>query len=110
MPMLRHPPDRRRRKPRKAERAAEAVSLEQIPNVGPSLADDLRCIGINVPVQLIGRNPYELYDKLCARTGMRHDPCVYDVFIAAVRFMEGGPAAPWWQFTSERKRHLANKD
>lgn len=30
-----------------------------------------------------------------------------DVFIAAVRFIAGEPAKPWWKYTPERKRTLA---
>ena len=48
-----------------------------------------------------------LYDDLCRITGQRHDPCLLDTFIAAVRYMEGGPKTPWWKFTAERKRTLA---
>jgi hypothetical protein len=32
---------------------------------------------------------------------------VLDVFLSAVRFMEGAPARPWWHYTAERKRALA---
>ena len=42
-----------------------------------------------------------------AITGVRHDPCLLDVFIAAVRFMDGGPKKPWWKFTAGRQRALA---
>jgi hypothetical protein len=48
-----------------------------------------------------------MYDDLCRLTGQRHDPCLLDTFIAAVRFMEGGPKKPWWKYTAERKRELA---
>ena len=48
-----------------------------------------------------------MYERLCAQTGTRHDPCLLDTFIAAVRFMDGGPAVPWWAFTAERKRVMA---
>src|SRR5262249_46636536 len=51
--------------------------------------------------------PYALYDDLCRITGQRHDPCVLDMFIAAVRFMEGEPKKPWWKYTAECKRELA---
>jgi hypothetical protein len=34
---------------------------------------------------------------------------VIDVFIAAVRFMAGEPAKPWWKYTPERKRTLAGR-
>ena len=33
----------------------------------------------------------------------KHDPCVIDIFISAVRYMEGGPPKKWWEFTEERK-------
>ena len=67
------------------------------------MAGDLRLIGIDSPKELIGKNPFELYDKLCTKSGKRHDPCVIDVFMSVVRFMEGGDALPWWAFTEERK-------
>ncbi len=83
--------------------------LEDLPNVGPSIAGDLRGIGVSLPSDLPGRDPYALYDALCAATGIRHDPCVLDVFISAVRFMEGAPAHTWWHYTAERKRTLAER-
>ena len=84
--------------------------LEQIPNIGPSLAHDLRLIGVSHPQDLIGRDPYAMYGELCRRTGHRHDPCVIDAFISAVRFMQGEPKRPWWAYTPERKRVLAGMD
>ena len=77
--------------------------LEDLPNIGKAMANDLRLIGIDHPNKLIGKNPFELYDELCAKSGKRHDPCVIDVFMAVVQFMEGGDALPWWAFTEERK-------
>ena len=83
------------------------VALEDLPNVGKSIAADLRELGIHAPAQLKHKDPYALYDRLNRKTGVRHDPCLLDTFIAAVRFVEGGPAKPWWAFTAERKRTLA---
>lgn len=83
--------------------------LEQLRNVGPSIAADLRLIGVRSPDDLRGRDPYALYDALCAATGVRQDPCVLDVFISAVRFMEGAPARDWWRYTKERKRVLRSR-
>jgi hypothetical protein len=85
----------------------ELTRLEDIPNVGPAIAADFRQLGIATPAELVGRDPYELYDELCRTTGVRHDPCVLDVFISAVRYMEGAPKRPWWKYTAERKRELA---
>jgi hypothetical protein len=80
--------------------------LEDLPNVGKAIAADLRLIGVRRPSQLPGRNPRAMYEKLCRVTGARHDPCLLDVFISVVRFMEGGPPLPWWKFTAERKRSV----
>ena len=86
---------------------ANITDLEDIPNIGPSIADKLRLIGISSPQDLVGKAPYAMYDDLCHAIGVRHDPCVIDVFIAAVRFMAGEPPKPWWKYTAERKRTLA---
>jgi hypothetical protein len=91
----------------KANDAASARVLTELPNVGPATVGDFRALGIHAPEDLRGRDPFELYRRLCALTGVRHDPCVIDVFISAVRFMEGAPARPWWHYTSERKAVLA---
>ena len=87
----------------KAQLAAEATRFEDIPNIGPAMAADFRVLGLSRPADLVGCDPYALYDDLCERTGTRHDPCVIDVFISAVRFMEGAPPLPWWRYTAERK-------
>jgi hypothetical protein len=92
---------------RRAKSRQEIAGLEDIPNVGFSVAGDLRRLGITSPGELPGRDPYAMYDDLCRMTGLRHDPCLLDTFIAAVRFMEGAPKRPWWKYTAERKRELA---
>lgn len=84
----------------------QITKLIDLPNVGKACIADLHLLGIEHPQQLIGRNPYRMYDDLCRISGARHDPCVYDVFISAVRYMEGAPALPWWDYTVERKAHL----
>jgi hypothetical protein len=90
----------------KARHIEDCARLEDLPNVGPSIAGDLRRLGIVAPRDLRGRDPLALYHALCRATGTRQDPCVLDTFIAAVRFAEGGPALPWWAHTAERKlRH-----
>ena len=87
----------------------DCKKLEDLPNVGPAVAGDLRLLGITRPEQLRGRDPYKLYDKLCRMTGERHDPCMIDAFISIVRFMNGEPAKPWWKYTPERKREMARR-
>ncbi|MGH6627497.1 MAG: helix-hairpin-helix domain-containing protein [Burkholderiaceae bacterium] len=87
----------------KASQASQATVLEDIPNIGPALAGVLRLIGISQPQQLQGRDGYALYQSLNRVTRQRHDPCVLDAFMAAVDFMNGGAATPWWKYTPARK-------
>jgi hypothetical protein len=87
----------------KARHAQDCQALEQLPNIGPSLAADLRLIGVQAPRDLKGRDAFVLYQKLAAATGTRQDPCVLDTFMAAVDFMDGAAAAPWWAYTARRK-------
>jgi len=89
--------------PRKARTAAECERLEQLPNIGPSIAADLRLLGIAHPQDLVGRDAFQLYQALSAKTGKRQDPCVLDTFMAATDFMGGAEARPWWNYTAERK-------
>ena len=90
--------------PRKAASAAECERLEQLPNIGPSIAADLRLIGIAHPQALAMADALQLYRALEQATGKRQDPCVLDTFIAACDFMRGGAAQPWWAYTAERKQ------
>src|SRR5260370_34760873 len=81
--------------------------FEDIPNVGPAVAGDLPRLGITSSAELLGRDPYAMYDDHCRIFGQRHDPCLLDTFIAVVRYMAGEPKKPWWAYTTERKRELA---
>ena len=82
----------------------EVVRLEDLPNVGPATAADLRALGITRPGQLVGKDPYRLYERLNRVLGARQDPCVCDTLISVVRYMEGAPERPWWHYTPERKK------
>ena len=88
----------------KAASAADCQRLEQLPNVGPALAGDLRALGILHPHELAHRDAYALYQALCAHSGKRQDPCVLDTFMAVTDFMRGAAPAPWWAYTAQRKQ------
>lgn len=79
------------------------TELTSIPNVGPAVARKLARLGIARPDELRGRDPDELFERLCALDGHRHDLCLLDTFVAAVSFANGDPARPWWEFSRERK-------
>ena len=66
--------------------------FQEIPNVGKATEFDFIVLGLLNPQQLIGNDPYKMFNELCTITNMKHDPCVLDVFISAVRYMEGGPS------------------
>ncbi len=85
----------------------EITELEQIPNIGPSIAADLRRIGVRQPSDLQGQDPFAMYDLLCRVDARPHDLCVLDVFMAAVDFMQGRRTQPWWKYTPGRKREMA---
>jgi hypothetical protein len=89
--------------PRKARTADECEQLEQLPNIGPAIAADLRSIGVRHPAELAQSDAFQLYQQLCRATGKRQDPCVLDTFIAAVDFMRGAEPRPWWAYTAARK-------
>ena len=88
---------------------SEIKIYRDLPNVGVVIEKDFIALGIEGPIELIGKDPYKMYGELCRITQKRHDPCVLDVFISAVQYMEGGPAKKWWEFTEERKSHLSNE-
>ncbi len=90
--------------PRKARTAAECERLEQLPNIGPSIAGDLRLLGVLHPGELAEADPLQLYQRLSSITGKRQDPCVLDTFMAATAFMRGAAPRPWWDYTAQRKR------
>ena len=82
---------------------ATVSRLTDLPNIGKAMAEDLELIGITHPAQLKGKNGLELWQSLCTISGERHDPCVIDVFMSVVDFMDGGEPQPWWAFTVARK-------
>ena len=87
----------------KAGSAQHCNCFEQLPNVGPAMAADLRALGLSHPQELAHRDAFVLYQRLCALTGKRQDPCVLDTFMAVTDFMRGAAPAPWWAYTAQRK-------
>lgn len=94
--------------PNRVERE-QTRTLTDLPNIGKAGAADLELLGIKQPSDLVGRDPYALFDRLCELTGRRHDPCVIDVFISVIRFVDGGKPQPWWFYTAERKNTLSSR-
>lgn len=87
----------------------KVTKLTDLPNIGKVMAADLQLLGIKTPDDLISCDAFQLYDDLCHLTHAKHDPCVIDVFMSITRFMQGEPARAWWEYTTERKQILLNR-
>lgn len=83
--------------------------LTDLPNIGKSIAEDLRTLGIHHPQDLKGKCAYKLFEEICDITGVRQDYCLLDVFISVVAFIEGNEPKPWWYYTAERKAALIKR-
>ena len=80
------------------------TSLGKLRNVGKAALSDFAVLNIATVAQLSACEPDALFAALQTRTGQRQDPCVWDVFAAAVHQARTGEALDWWTFTPERKR------
>ncbi len=76
--------------------------LEQIPGVGKSIAGDLHHLGITGVGQLKGRDPEELYDRLCRFKASPVDRCMLYVLRCAVYYASTDDPDPerlkWWNW------------
>ena len=89
----------------KAKSYKEVKDFQDIPNIGKAIAKDFDLLGLRKPVDLIKKDPFKLYQKMCQVSGTRQDPCVLDTYIAVIDFMNGAPARPWYFYTKQRKKH-----
>lgn len=90
--------------------ANEARQLDDLYSVGPATVKDFNLLGITAVEQLKDKVAITLYDNLCKATKMRHDPCVIDVFRAAIEQAKD-PAltrekCQWWYWTKVRKQGM----
>lgn len=81
-------------------------SLETIPGIGPSLARDLRDLGMKRPSCLKGEDPEKLYRKLGKLRGTPIDRCVLYAFRCAVYYANTKRPDPeklrWWHWKDRR--------
>jgi hypothetical protein len=86
----------------KKSRSRPKDELQVIPGIGPSLATDLRDLGIRRVADLKARDPERMYRQLNTLRGARQDPCVLYVFRCAVYFARTTRPKPellkWWNW------------
>ena len=80
--------------------------LEVLPGIGPSLAADLRLLGVKSLSDLARRDPEKLYARLCDITREKQDPCVLYVFRCAVYAsrtpLPDAKLLLWWAWMERR--------
>ena len=76
-------------------RRDQPTQLEDLPNIGTSIAADLRRIGIHEPDQLAEREPLAVFQDLAGAMGPRHDPCMLYTLLSAQHFLRCGETLPW---------------
>ncbi|MGH8337151.1 MAG: helix-hairpin-helix domain-containing protein, partial [Gammaproteobacteria bacterium] len=91
--------------------AAQSRELQDLISVGPAAERDLHALGVRSIPQLARSRPAALYEKLSRLRRKRQDPCVLDVFTAAVE-QARNPALPaekcqWWSWSRKRLQNRA---
>jgi pathogenicity locus Cdd1 protein len=88
--------------------AVQRKRLEDLISIGPAMLRDFEMLGIHGVAQLARQNPQRMYARLNRLSGQRQDPCVLDVFCAAVA-QARNPRLPaeqcqWWYWSRQRKQ------
>jgi Pathogenicity locus len=81
--------------------------LGDLISIGPAMLRDFGELKIRSVAQLARQNPKRMYERLNRLRGQRQDPCVFDVFCAAVAQAKN-PRLPaekcqWWYWSKKRK-------
>jgi nucleotidyltransferase/DNA polymerase involved in DNA repair len=90
------------------KKSIDERELADFRSVGPATLADFRLLGITSTAQLRRADADRLFAKLCRTTGKAYDPCVRDVFAAAIAQAKD-PHLPeeqrdWWYWSRLRKR------
>lgn len=83
-------------------REAALRDFRRIPGVGKAVSGDLWALGLRSVDELRGRDPEELYERLCELQGVRVDRCMLYTFRCAVYFASHERHDPellkWWSW------------
>jgi hypothetical protein len=87
--------------------AARARQLGDLISIGPAMLRDFELLGVRTMKELARQEPLKMYEKLNRKAGQRQDPCVLDVFCAAVAQARNPRLAAekcqWWYWSRKRK-------
>jgi hypothetical protein len=84
-----------------------ARQLKDLVSIGPAMLRDFARLGVDSVEQLARCDADELYQRISAMDGKRHDPCVLDTYRAAIA-QARDPDLPaeqriWWYWSRLRK-------
>jgi len=81
------------------EREIALREFQKVPSVGKKMAEDfVDDLGFREINELKGKNPNDLYLKLCAKQGEKLCRCVLYTMRCAVAFAEKPHQKNWWDF------------
>ena len=91
---------------------ARTRELGELISVGPAMLRDFEMLGIRSVEQLAKQEPMRMYRRLEQMTESSQDPCVLDVFCAAVA-QARDPRLPVeqsrWRYWSKKRKETAGK-
>jgi hypothetical protein len=82
--------------------------LKDLVSIGPAMLRDFDLLGVHSVAELARQSPRRMYARLNRVSGQRQDPCILDVFRAAVA-QARNPRLPaeqcqWWYWSRRRKQ------
>ena len=85
----------------------ETRKLKELRGIGAKMLEDFEKLGVGSVAQLRSKDAQALYDRMCALTGTRQDPCVLDTYRCAIG-QARNPNLPkeqkdWWYWSRMRK-------
>lgn len=87
--------------------------LRNIPGVGPSIAEDLRQLGVRSIQALRTRSPEKLYAAHCVQKGQVVDLCLLYAFRCAVYYASTAKPDPsllkWWNWKGRDLNNVPKK-
>jgi hypothetical protein len=83
----------------------DKISVQSIPYIGPSIAEDLHNIGIDSVEDLKGKDPEKMYELSNKHEGRSQDRCLLYTYRYAVYYAEGGRKSDrlrWWDWKDKK--------
>jgi len=93
---------------KRAKTLVALASFQQIPSIGPRMAENLIDLGYFSIDSFKGEDGAKLTDELEKLYGYQVDPCVEDQIRLVVYYADNqNKDKQWWDFTEERKAYRA---